>query len=165
MRRSRAIGVPTMGMGGIGAHDGDATRRSVLDGPPCSNGRADAVPSVDGSSNMPTSWRLTTGVGIDETPARPISKPDMDMAMTRKPGNRAQTSRTVCMIRIGTLRSGVHGNGHAPFWNSDRRSDPPIDCNGTRPGRLAKLRTCMRCGDPPLNTLNTLSPQPVTVGL
>jgi hypothetical protein len=23
----------------------------------------------------------------------------------------------------------VHGNGHAPFWSSGRRSDPPIDCN------------------------------------
>jgi hypothetical protein len=23
----------------------------------------------------------------------------------------------------------VHGNGHAPFWNSGRRSDPPLDCN------------------------------------
>ena len=22
---------------------------------------------------------------------------------------------------------------HAPFWSSGRRSDPPIDCNGTRP--------------------------------
>ena len=21
------------------------------------------------------------------------------------------------------------GNGHAPFWSSGRRSDPPIDCN------------------------------------
>jgi hypothetical protein len=30
---------------------------------------------------------------------------------------------------IRTLRSGVHGNGHAPFWSSGRRSDPPIDCN------------------------------------
>ena len=24
-------------------------------------------------------------------------------------------------------------NFHAPFWSSGRRSDPPIDCNGTRP--------------------------------
>jgi hypothetical protein len=23
----------------------------------------------------------------------------------------------------------VHGNGHAPFWNSGRWSDPPLDCN------------------------------------
>jgi hypothetical protein len=23
----------------------------------------------------------------------------------------------------------VPGNGHAPFWSSGRRSDPPIDCN------------------------------------
>jgi hypothetical protein len=50
----------TMGMGCIGAHDGDATRRSVLDWPSCSNGRAGAVPIVDCSSNMPTSWKLTT---------------------------------------------------------------------------------------------------------
>jgi hypothetical protein len=27
----------------------------------------------------------------------------------------------------------VKGNFHAPFWNSGRRSDPPIDCDGTRP--------------------------------
>ena len=33
------------------------------------------------------------------------------------------------MTSIRTLRSGVHGNGHAPFWSSGRRSDPPIDCN------------------------------------
>jgi hypothetical protein len=25
--------------------------------------------------------------------------------------------------------SGVLGNGHAPFWNSGRRSDPPLDCD------------------------------------
>ena len=25
-------------------------------------------------------------------------------------------------------------NFHAPFWSSGRRSDPPTDCNGTRPG-------------------------------
>jgi hypothetical protein len=27
------------------------------------------------------------------------------------------------------LRSGVHGQGHAPFGNSGRWSDPPMDCN------------------------------------
>jgi hypothetical protein len=27
----------------------------------------------------------------------------------------------------------VKRNFHAPFWSSGRRSDPPIDCNGTRP--------------------------------
>jgi len=27
----------------------------------------------------------------------------------------------------------VKGNSHAPFWSSGRRSDPPIDCDGTRP--------------------------------
>ena len=27
----------------------------------------------------------------------------------------------------------MKGNSHAPFWSSGRRSDPPIDCDGTRP--------------------------------
>ena len=28
---------------------------------------------------------------------------------------------------------------HAPFWSSGRRSDPPIDCNGTRPRGAVSL--------------------------
>ena len=31
---------------------------------------------------------------------------------------------------------------HAPFWSSGRRSDPPIDCNGTRPAILAFKSFC-----------------------
>jgi len=37
----------------------------------------------------------------------------------------------------------VKGNSHAPFWSSGRRSDPPLDCDGTRP--LVVLR---KCSDP-----------------
>jgi hypothetical protein len=48
---------------------------------------------VDCSSNMLTNERLTTSVGIDETPAMSISKPYMDIAMTRKPGNKVNTYR------------------------------------------------------------------------
>jgi len=37
----------------------------------------------------------------------------------------------------------VPGNGHAPFWSSGRRSDPPIDCNhhpgGSQPAFLTGL--------------------------
>src|SRR5262245_29839472 len=53
----------------------------------------------------------------------------MDTATMRKRGSMATTSRAVCMPSITTLRSGVRGNHHAPFWNSGRRSDPPLDCN------------------------------------
>jgi hypothetical protein len=113
----------------MGAPDGDATQRSVPDWPRCSNNRARAVPMVGCSSNMMTSWRLTTSAGINGTPALTISKPDMDTAMMRRPGHMVSTSRSVCVTSIRTLRSGVHGNGHAPFWNSGRRSDPPTDCN------------------------------------
>jgi hypothetical protein len=51
------------------------------------------VSMVDCSSNMLTNERLTTSVGIDETPAMSISKPYMDIAMTRKPGNKVNTYR------------------------------------------------------------------------
>ncbi len=42
----------------------------------------------------------------------------------------------------------MHGNGHAPFWNSGRRSDPPIDCNiGSWPGlyRAVDIEANLRC--------------------
>ena len=42
---------------------------------------------------MLTSLRSTISMGIDETPAMAISKPYMDIAMTRKPGNMVNTSR------------------------------------------------------------------------
>ena len=33
----------------------------------------------------------------------------------------------------------MHGNGHAPFWNSGRRSDPPIDCNNGDIGQVTHV--------------------------
>jgi hypothetical protein len=84
-----------MGIGGIGVTDEVSTQRSVLDWPPCSSGKVGAAPTVDCSSNLLTSWRLTTSVGTDETPARSISKPSMDIAMTRKAGNKVTTFRGV----------------------------------------------------------------------
>jgi hypothetical protein len=35
----------------------------------------------------------------------------------------------------------VPGNGHAPFWSSGRRSDPPIDCNHHSGGSQAAFLT------------------------
>jgi hypothetical protein len=93
MPRSRAIGVLTMEIGCTGAHVKDATRRSVRDWPRYSNGRAGVVRTVDCTSNMVTSWRLTTSMGIDEMPAIPISKSYMDTGMTRKPGPKVNTYR------------------------------------------------------------------------
>ena len=53
-------------------------------------------------------------------------------------------SRQVCVTSTRTLRSGVPGNGHAPFWNSGRRGDPSTDCNG-----MWKLSTwSMQAGGP-----------------
>src|SRR5262249_27112064 len=57
------------------------------------------------------------------------SKRCMDTATMRRRGSMGTISRTVCVTSIRTLRSGVLGNGHAPFWSSGRRSDPPLDCN------------------------------------
>src|SRR5215813_10353731 len=53
----------------------------------------------------------------------------MDTATMRRRGSTGTLSRTVCVTSIRTRRSGVLGNGHAPCWNSGRRSDPPLDCN------------------------------------
>ena len=44
---------------------------------------------------MLTSLRLTISVGIDETPATSISKPYMDIAMTRKAGHKVTIFRRV----------------------------------------------------------------------
>jgi hypothetical protein len=74
-------------------HDRDGIRRSVLDWLPCSNDRAGAVLFVDCTSNMLTNWRLIISMGIDGILAMPISKPYMDIAMTRKPGTTVNTSR------------------------------------------------------------------------
>src|SRR5919108_939115 len=53
----------------------------------------------------------------------------MDIATLRKRGSKETISRQVCVTSIRILRSGVRRKSHAPFWNSGRRSDPPIDCN------------------------------------
>src|SRR5215813_10928208 len=53
----------------------------------------------------------------------------MDIATMRKRGSTGIISRQVCVTSIRILRSGVRRKSHAPFWSSDRRSDPPIDCN------------------------------------
>ena len=50
---------------------------------------------MDGSSTRLTSWRSTIAVGIDETPAPSISKPDLGIAMTRKAGNKVPICRWV----------------------------------------------------------------------
>src|SRR5262245_30225640 len=84
-----------MGIGCIGVNDGASTQRSVLDWPPCLNGKGGAAPIVDCSSNLLTSWRSTTVVEIDETPARTISKLYMGIAMTRKAGHTGTTFRRV----------------------------------------------------------------------
>ena len=82
-----------MGIGCIGVKNRGGIRRSVLDWLPCSNDRADAAPTVDCSSNMLTSWRLTISMGIDAIPDTSIFKPYMDTAMTRKPGTKVNTYR------------------------------------------------------------------------
>src|SRR5262245_11041396 len=84
-----------MGSGGSGVNDGASTQRSVLDWPSCLNGKVGAAPTVACSSNLLTSWRSTTAVGIDETPTLTISKLYMGIAMTRKAGNTVTTFRCV----------------------------------------------------------------------
>ena len=96
---SQATGVRTTGIGGSGVNDAGSPRPSVLDGPPCANGRADAVPSVDCSSIMLTSLRSTISAGIDATPATSISTPYMGLAMTRKAGNKVTIFRWVDVTR------------------------------------------------------------------
>jgi hypothetical protein len=80
---------------GCGVNDEVSTPRSVLDWPPCSSGKVGAALPVDGSATLRTSWRLTTAVGIDETPALAISKLYMHIALTRKAGNKESTFRWV----------------------------------------------------------------------
>src|SRR6266567_1921836 len=85
--------------------------------------------TVDCSSNMTTGSRWITSMVIAEIRAAPICKRSMGTAMMRKHGSMGTISRQVCVTSTGILRSGVRGNYHAPFWNSGRRSDPPLDCN------------------------------------
>ena len=78
---------------------------------------------------MLTGSRSIKCMVIDAMRALATCKRCMDTATMRKRGSVETTSRGVCVINIRTLRSGVPGNGHAPFWSSGRRSDPPIDWN------------------------------------
>jgi len=66
----------------------------------------------------------TTGIRAMRT-----CKRYMDIATMRKRGRIGTISRQVCVTSIRILRSGVHGNGHAPIWNSGGRSDSSTDCN------------------------------------
>src|SRR5215470_1505532 len=73
--------------------------------------------------------RSTTSVAIEVIRALLICKRCMDTATTRKRGSTRTLSRSVCVISLRILRSGVRRKSHAPFWSSGRRSDPPTDCN------------------------------------
>jgi hypothetical protein len=95
------------------------------------------------------------GMVLDAMRALATCQRFMDTATMRKRGSVETPSRGVCVTNIRTLRSGVPGNGHAPFWSSGRRSDPPIDCNhhpdgsrqvflrGLTPIRRRYLEFCM----------------------
>ena len=107
----------------------DDTRVCVFDEHNCGNGKAGAVAMVGCSSTMMIGSRSTTSVAIEVRRALPICKRCMDTATTRKRGSTRTMSRSVCVISIRILRSGVRRKSHAPFWSSGRRSDPPIDCN------------------------------------
>src|SRR5262249_52445120 len=118
-----------MAIGSIGARDRDGTPRSVLDWRRCSNSNGGAVPPVGCSSTVRIGLRLIISMAIAVMHAGQTSKRCMDTATMRRRGSMGTLSRTVCVTSIRTLRSGVLGNGHAPFWNSGRRSAPPLDCN------------------------------------
>jgi hypothetical protein len=68
-------------------------------------------------------------MGITAMGAMRTCKRSMDIVTMRKRGSIETISRQVCETSIKILRSGVHGNGHAPFWNSGGRSDSSTDCN------------------------------------
>ena len=139
----RPLGIPTqherarqevtaalmMGIGCTGVHDRDGTRTPVRDWPSCSRRNTGAVACAGCSSNMTTGLRWITSMGIAAIRATPICKRSMDTAAMRKRGSIKTISRLVCVTSIKILRSGVHGNGHAPIWSSGGRSDPSTDCN------------------------------------
>jgi hypothetical protein len=116
-------------MGCTGVPDKDGIRMPIQDWPGCSKHNAASVATAGCSSNMATGLRRITAMGIAAMRAVPICKRFMDTATMRKRGNRGTTSRQVCVISISTLRSGVRGNDHAPFWISGRWSDLPTDCH------------------------------------
>ena len=76
---------------------------------------------------------------IDAMRAIATYKRCMDTATMRKRGSVETISRGVCVTNIRTLRSGVPGNGHAPFWSSGRRGALPIDCNNGDIGQVAQV--------------------------
>src|SRR5215468_10659321 len=161
--KSGATAVPMMAIGSLGARDRDGTPRSVLDWRRCSNSNGGAVPPVGCSSTVRIGLKLTISMAIAVTHAGQTSTRCMDTATMRRHGSMGTLSRTVCVTSIRTLRSGVLGNGHAPFWNSGRRSDPPLDCNklsdGTllclyrRQGFLHRGNLSLQCGQLFLDTL------------
>ena len=118
-----------MATGCTGVRDEDGTRASVYDWPSSSKSNTDAVGIVSCASTMMTGSRSIMCMVIDAMRATAICKRFMDTVTMRKRGSVEIISRGVCVTSIRTLRSGVPGNGHAPFWSSGRRSDPPIDCN------------------------------------
>src|ERR671933_231817 len=118
-----------MATGCTGVRDADGPRVSVDDWPSSSKSNTDAAGLVSCASTMMTGSRSSILMGIDAIGALAICKRFMDTATMRKRGSVETISRGVCVTNIRTLRSGVPGNGHAPFWSSGRRSDPPTDCN------------------------------------
>ena len=128
--RSRETAVRTMAIGGTGVRGRDGTPTPIQDWPGCSHSNTDAVAVVGCSSNMTTGSRWIIAMGITEIRAPRTCKRCMDTATIRKRGNKGTTYRQVCVTSTRTLRSGVPGNGHAPFWNSGRRITPHTDCNG-----------------------------------
>jgi hypothetical protein len=73
--------------------------------------------------------RATTSVALEVMRALPSCPRCMDTATPRKRGSTRTLARSVCVLSIRRLRSGVRRKSHAPFWSSGRRSDPPLDCN------------------------------------
>jgi hypothetical protein len=118
-----------MATGCTGVPAGDGIRTPAREWRSCSRRNTGAVATAGCSSNMTTGLRWIIVMVITAIRATAICKRFMGTATMRKRGSRGTISRQVCVTSIRILRSGVHGNGHAPFWNSGRRSDPPLDCN------------------------------------
>jgi hypothetical protein len=81
-------------------------------------------------------------------PAGPVKAQMTDCAMTRKPRHMVRTSQSVCVTRISTLRSGMHGNGHAPFLSSGRRRNLRIDGKRQQDKPAQKLHQFLLSGLP-----------------
>ena len=63
---------------------------------------------------MLTSLRLIIAMGIDEMPALPSSKPYMDTAMTRKPGIKVTTYRSVYVTEYQDAEERCEGKRSCP---------------------------------------------------